>query len=67
MASPLAADEAVDAPERSADPMANGDVSSWPEADVAWTQSEVRFPGKRWGNRPAILWIAVDLGCCASG
>src|SRR6516165_7209314 len=21
----------------------------------------------RWGNRPASLWIAEDLGCCASG
>src|SRR5580698_9945313 len=21
----------------------------------------------RWGNRPAILWIAEDFGCCASG
>jgi len=20
----------------------------------------------RWGNRPACLWIAEDLGCCAS-
>jgi hypothetical protein len=23
--------------------------------------------GHRWGNRPAILWIAEDFGCCASG
>src|SRR5215470_427356 len=22
---------------------------------------------KRWGNRPALLWIAEDFGCCASG
>src|SRR5215471_13018967 len=22
---------------------------------------------KRWGNRPAFLWIAEYLGCCASG
>jgi putative tryptophan/tyrosine transport system substrate-binding protein len=22
---------------------------------------------QRWGNRPASLWIAEDLGCCASG
>jgi hypothetical protein len=22
---------------------------------------------KRWGNRPAFLWIAEDFGCCASG
>ena len=21
----------------------------------------------RWGNRPAMLWIAEDFGCCASG
>jgi hypothetical protein len=21
----------------------------------------------RWGNRPALLWIAEDFGCCASG
>jgi hypothetical protein len=21
---------------------------------------------ERWGNRPARLWIAGDLGCCAS-
>ena len=25
------------------------------------------WQGERWGNRPAILWIAVALGCCASG
>src|SRR5437667_5825548 len=24
-------------------------------------------PPKRWGNRPALLWIAEDFGCCASG
>src|SRR5262245_4684769 len=22
---------------------------------------------ERWGNRPSSLWIAEDLGCCASG
>jgi hypothetical protein len=22
---------------------------------------------QRWGNRPAFLWIAKDLRCCASG
>src|SRR6516225_7854246 len=22
---------------------------------------------QRWGNRPAFLWIAERLGCCASG
>jgi hypothetical protein len=27
----------------------------------------VRFTPKRWGNRPASLWIAEDFGCCASG
>jgi transposase len=24
-------------------------------------------PPRRWGNRPASLWIAEDFGCCASG
>jgi hypothetical protein len=23
--------------------------------------------GERWGNRPARLWIAGEMGCCASG
>ena len=32
--------------ERSADPMANGDVRSWHEADVAWARRHVRFQGK---------------------
>ena len=27
----------------------------------------VRCPPNRWGNRPALLWIAEDFGCCASG
>ena len=26
-----------------------------------------RVSRNRWGNRPAILWIAEDFGCCASG
>jgi hypothetical protein len=26
-----------------------------------------RSLAQRWGNRPAFLWIAEDLGCCASG
>jgi hypothetical protein len=26
-----------------------------------------RFTVERWGNRPAILWIVKDFGCCASG
>src|SRR6476619_4039832 len=25
----------------------------------------VRYSPQRWGNRPAYLWIAEDLGCCA--
>src|SRR5262249_32606783 len=25
------------------------------------------LPPERWGNRPSSLWIAEDLGCCASG
>jgi len=28
---------------------------------------KVRCTPNRWGNRPAILWIAEDFGCCASG
>ena len=27
----------------------------------------IRYAPKRWGNRPANLWIAEDFGCCASG
>jgi putative tryptophan/tyrosine transport system substrate-binding protein len=27
----------------------------------------VRYRALRWGNRPAFLWIAEDLRCCASG
>ena len=29
--------------------------------------ADVRFTPERWGNRPASLWIAEELGCCASG
>src|SRR5258708_34495745 len=32
-----------------------------PFSQIASTRS------KRWGNRPASLWIAEELGCCASG
>jgi hypothetical protein len=28
--------------------------------------SDVRFTPERWGNRPELLWIAEDFGCCAS-
>jgi hypothetical protein len=34
---------------------------------VAAANRHVRFPPDRWGNRPAILRIAEDFGCCASG
>jgi hypothetical protein len=37
------------------------------EADIDHDGSNVRFVPKRWGNRPAFLWIAEDFGCCASG
>jgi hypothetical protein len=40
---------------------------SWPIASLSATQWFGRFRGRRWGNRPAILWIAEDFGCCASG
>jgi hypothetical protein len=30
-------------------------------------QSGCLLWAKRWGNRPALLWIAEDLWCCASG
>ena len=43
-------------------PLQAGWARSW--AAVAMN---VRFHGNRWGNRPAFLWIAKDLGCCASG
>jgi hypothetical protein len=23
--------------------------------------------GQRWGNRPGLLWMGEDFGCCASG
>ena len=29
--------------------------------------TNVRYVSNRWGNRPAMLWIAEDFGCCASG
>src|SRR6516225_3432864 len=29
--------------------------------------TNVRYASNRWGNRPALLWIAEDFGCCASG
>ena len=59
-----------------------GAVHTWHKADVPLVLTNVCFEGKnghgavatsfplmtqRWGNRPAYLWIAEDLGCCASG
>jgi hypothetical protein len=32
-----------------------------------WIGGEPSRYAKRWDNRPAFLWIAEDLGCCASG
>jgi hypothetical protein len=36
-------------------------------ADIARYPADVRFTPERWGNRPALLWIGEDFGCCASG
>ena len=58
-----------------------GAVHTWHKADMRNALTNVRFEGnnghdadgplcrlmtQRWGNRPAYLWIAEDLGCCAS-
>ena len=37
------------------------------KADICSAKRHVRFTPNRWGNRPALLWIAEDFGCCASG
>ena len=37
------------------------------KADIPKRPLFCRYPDKRWGNRPASLWIAEDFGCCASG
>jgi hypothetical protein len=38
-----------------------------PESGHGRREEECPLCAKRWGNRPAFLWIAEDLGCCASG
>ena len=43
------------------------DVCFGSKADIGVRPRDVRFTPKRWGNRPAFLWIAEKLGCCASG
>jgi hypothetical protein len=50
---------------------------SWPIADAPATDSRGSYHcdlttacpllTQRWGNRPAFLWMAKDLRCCASG
>jgi hypothetical protein len=44
--------------------------SRWePRAGIPLARPSRCLPAasERWGNRPASLWIAEDLGCCASG
>jgi hypothetical protein len=31
------------------------------------TQLRLQHNPTRWGNRPISLWIAEEIGCCASG
>jgi hypothetical protein len=45
----------------------NRDVRSTLESRHSSALSRRPFRANRWGNRPAFLWIAKDLGCCASG
>ena len=35
--------------------------------NLAKASADFGYWSIRWGNRPAFLWIAEDLGCCASG
>jgi hypothetical protein len=37
------------------------------KADIIGSLRAFPLLTQRWGNRPAFLWIAEDLGCCASG
>src|SRR5262249_31617824 len=32
-------------------------------ADISQCNRNVRFTPERWGNRPAMLWVAEDFGC----
>src|SRR6516165_386610 len=43
------------------------DVRFTPESRHWNSVAECPLRAKRWGNRPAFLWIAEKLGCCASG
>jgi hypothetical protein len=46
---------------------AKGHVRFTPESRHVQCTSPCLLWAKRWGNRPALLWIAEDFGCCASG
>src|SRR5271169_3458952 len=35
-----------------------------PKVDKLLRCSECPLCARRWGNRPAILWIAEEFGCC---
>src|SRR6516164_8377165 len=45
----------------------SADVRFTPESGHCGLRSTCPLHAKRWGNRPALLWIAEDFGCCASG
>jgi hypothetical protein len=45
----------------------NANVRFAPESGHRAIRLACPFCAKRWGNRPASLWIAEDFGCCASG
>jgi hypothetical protein len=42
-------------------------VAYQPLSTIAGTIQRRLLFAQRWGNRPAFLWIAKDLRCCASG
>ena len=70
---------AVPAPPVSAHDVAGGCCAAGFQSDLCplWVRSggddrgdaaaDVCFAPERWGNRPASLWIAEELGCRASG
>jgi hypothetical protein len=37
------------------------------KTEIAPRSPDFRSSPNRWGNRPALLWISEELGCCASG
>ena len=48
-------------------PAAGSESPFWVISGHVQRKTACPISANRWGNRPALLWIAEDFGCCASG